>query len=212
MTPTEVPKHETVMHTRDAQIARVYAQALLNAATRQQKAETILAQLHLLVHDLFAAQPLLEKFLSSRAIKRHQKEQLLRSALENDLDPTFFDFLLVLNRHDRLDLLRAIWLSFRDLQDERLRRIRVKVRSAAPLSEAQQQQLQKELHDDFGLEPMLESRIDESLLGGMVVQVGDYLYDGSVRSSLDRARKQLLTRSNYVIQSWRDRFSPHEGN
>src|SRR5262249_36486152 len=109
MTPTEVPKHETVLHTRDAQIARVYAEALLNVATRQQKAEVIMAQLHLLVHDLFPAQPLFEKFLSSRAIQRHQKEQLIRSTLEKNIDPRFLDFVLVLNRHDRLALLRAIW-------------------------------------------------------------------------------------------------------
>jgi F-type H+-transporting ATPase subunit delta len=208
MTPTEIPKHETVLHTRDAQIAKVYAESLLRAAVRQNKVELMLEQLHTLVHDLFAAQPLLEKFLSSRAIRHDRKEHLIRSALGEGADPMFLDFLLVLNRHDRLDLLRAIWLNFRDLQDQRAHRIRVKVRSAVPLSEAQQQQLRKELHDDFGLEPVLELRTDYQLLGGMVVQVGDWLYDGSVRSKLDRIRKQLLMRSNYVIQSWRDRFSP----
>ncbi|HEV3142934.1 MAG TPA: ATP synthase F1 subunit delta [Gemmataceae bacterium] len=208
MTPTEIPKHETVLHTRDAQIAKVYAASLLRAAVRQNKAELMLEQLHTLVHDLFAAQPLLEKFLSSRAIRHDRKEHLIRSALGEGADPMFLDFLLVLNRHDRLDLLRAIWLNFRNLQDERAHRIRVKVRSAVPLTETQQQQLKKELQDDFGLEPVLEMQTDERLLGGMIVQVGDWLYDGSVQSKLDRARKQLLSRSNYVIQSWRDRFSP----
>jgi F-type H+-transporting ATPase subunit delta len=210
MTPAEaeIPKHETVLHTRDAQVAKVYAEALLRSAVPQNKAEAMLEQLHTLVYDLFPAQPLLEKFLSSRAIRHDRKEQLIRSTMGNALDPMFLDFLMVLNRHDRLDLLRAIWLSFRNLQDERTHRIRVNVRSAVALSEAQRQQLKQELHDDFGLEPMLESQIDEGLLGGMVVQVGDWIYDGSVRTALERARNQLLTRSNYVIQSWRNRFSP----
>jgi len=210
MTPAEAEnaKHETVLHTRDAQVAKVYAESLLRAAARQNKAEVMLEQLHTLVHDLFPAQPLLEKFLSSRAIRHDRKEHLIRSTLGNALDPMFLDFLMVLNRHDRLNLLRAIWLSFRDLQDQRTHRIRVQVRSAVTLSEAQQQQLKQELHDDFGLEPILVLRIDDRLLGGMIVQVGDWIYDGSVRNALERARNQLLTRSNYVIQSWRDRFSP----
>ena len=208
MTPTENTQHETVLHTRDAQIAKVYAEALLRAAVRQNKAELMLEQLHTLVYDLFSAQPLLDKFLSSQAIRHDRKEHVIRSALGEGADPMFLDFLLVLNQHDRLDMLRAICLNLRNLQDERAHRIRVTVRTTVPLTEAEEQRLKKELHDSFGLEPMLEMRTDDRLLGGMIVQVGDWLYDGSVRSKLDRARKQLLARSNYVVQSWRDRFSP----
>jgi F-type H+-transporting ATPase subunit delta len=205
--PTETQIPENVLHTRDAQVARVYAESLLKAAERQNKAEIMLEQLRALVYDIFRGHPLFETFLSSRAIKRDHKDRVIRIALTELVDPTFLDFLLVLNRHERLDLLKAIWLSYRDLQDQRMHRIRVKVQSAVPLSEEQQQVLRKELHDDFGLEPILEMSLDDSLLGGMIVQVGDWLYDGSVRSALERQRKQLLTRCNHVIQSWRNRFS-----
>jgi F-type H+-transporting ATPase subunit delta len=62
------------------------------------------------------------------------------------------------------------------------------------------------MRDVFQLEPVIETNIDEGLLGGMVVQVGDWLFDGSVRTRLEQLRKQLMVRRNYEIQGRRDRF------
>ncbi len=198
---------EKSVPTGGAQVARVYAEALLNVAIKQHKADEMLEELDSLVHDVFTAQPLLERFLASRAIKRHEKEETIRAAFEKKADPTFVNFLLVLNRHDRLDLPRAIWRSYRDLNDLRAKRLRVKVRSAVPLPEDKRATLKSELHDYFGLEPILEERVMPELLGGMIVQIGDRVLDGSVQTKLERMRNQLLVSSTYEIQSGRDRFS-----
>jgi F-type H+-transporting ATPase subunit delta len=88
--------------------------------------------------------------------------------------------------------------------------MRVKVRAAAPLSSDQETKLKAELRDTFRLEPILDVGIDPTLLGGMVVQVGDWRYDGTVIARLDQLRNQLLVKSNDQIQSRRDRFS-HSG-
>src|SRR6266851_4210850 len=177
-------------------VARVYAEALLNAANKRGKGDAILDELDALVHDLFRAQPMLEGFLSSGAIRRDQKDGVIRRAFEAHADPLFLDFLLVLNHHERLDLLRGVWSCYRELHDERARRIRVKVRTAAALTREQEERLKTELHDTFRLEPILDVQIDPGLLGGMLVQVGDWRYDGSVRNRLDRLCKQLLVMSN----------------
>ena len=192
--------------TGTAQVARVYAEALLNVAVKQHKADAMLEQLDSLVHDVFRSQPLLESYLSSRAIQRAEKERTLRAAFEQRADATFLDFLQVLNRHDRLDLLRAVWRAYRDLNDIRARHLRVKVRSAVPLADDQRNTLRAELHDYFGLEPLLDEKVDPDLLGGMIVQIGDRVLDGSVRTKLEQLRKQLLVSSNYEIQSGRNRF------
>jgi len=202
----EPAKRETVLDSREGQLARVYAAALLNVAEKTGKGDAVLEQLEAIVHELFPKQPLLEPFLSSTAIKRETKERVLRKTLENKVEPTFFDFLMVLNAHDRLSFLRSIWAAYRELRDKRARRLRVKVRAAAPLSAEQQERLVKQLRESFQLDPVLEQKIDENLLGGMVVQVGDYLFDGSVRTRLQQLRNQLMVRSNYEIQGRRDRF------
>ena len=117
------------------------------------------------------------------------------------------NFLLVLNDHDRLDALRSIAASIHTLNEKRTGKVRVHVRSALPLASDQQDALRQELRTAFGREPLLETSVDPDLLGGLTVQVGDVLYDASIRTRLEQMRTQLIERSSHAIQSQRDRFS-----
>jgi F-type H+-transporting ATPase subunit delta len=55
--------------------------------------------------------------------------------------------------------------------------------------------------------PVLKLEVDPSLIGGLVVQVGDDVYDASVRSRLEQLRNRLLEGKTHEIQSRRDHFS-----
>lgn len=200
-------KHESVFDVDSQQVGHVYAQALLIAASRQSKAEAALDQLDSLVNDVFAASPDFERFLASGAIRRHSKREVVESTFGGKADPLFMNFLLVLNDNDRLNAIRPILANYRELYERQQHRIRVRVRSAATLTSEQEERLKQELHKEFKLDPILDVRLDPSLIGGMVVQVGDLVFDGSVRTRLDRLRKQLMVRSSYEIQSQRNRFS-----
>ena len=59
---------------------------------------------------------------------------------------------------------------------------------------------------------MLATKIDPDLLGGLVVRVGDWLYDASVRTQLETIRNQIIARSSHEIQSGRNRFSSPNGD
>jgi F-type H+-transporting ATPase subunit delta len=209
MTDTDSTNHQ-FPHTADVgsqRVAKVYAEALLNAAEKEGQGDAVIEELETLVRDVFGADPKIEAFFASAAIGRKAKADVIRNVFQGKTSQLFFNFLLVLNDHERLDLLRPILAAARELRDQRARRIRVLVRSAAPLPEDQCQRLARELHDAFQLEPVLETRVEPELLGGVVVKVGDWLYDGSVRNRLELLRKQLIERSSYEIQSRRDRFS-----
>src|SRR5688572_15536999 len=130
---------------RDEQVARVYAEALFNAAQKQGKADAVFEELSKLVDEVFAADPLLEKFLASGAIRRDVKKASIDRAFGGQADAILVDFLQVLNNHDRLGLLRAVAGAFRNLNDERARRFRVKVKVAAPLTAQQEEKLKAEL-------------------------------------------------------------------
>ena len=99
-----------------------------------------------------------------------------------------------------------------ELRNERMGRMRVEVQSATPLPEDQRERLRRELKETFQREPLLSVRTDPELLGGLVVRVGDWLYDASVRVQLDSIRNQIIERSSHEIQSGRDRFSSADGN
>jgi F-type H+-transporting ATPase subunit delta len=193
-------------------VARVYAESLIKAAEKQGAAEEILEELESLVQDVFRQEPLFETFLASYAIDRKVKAATMQSAFKDRSNPLFFNFLMILNQHDRLDLLRPILRAYRELNDERARRMRVQVRSASPLPEDQRERLAQELRATFRREPILEEQVEPDLLGGLTVRIGDWLYDASVRTRLQDIRNSLITRSSHEIQSGRDRFSTPVGD
>ncbi|HLJ93616.1 MAG TPA: ATP synthase F1 subunit delta [Gemmataceae bacterium] len=206
------PLHPTVLDVGTQRVAKVYAEAILRAAQASNQGDEILEEFESLVKDVLPADPRWEAFLSSGVIGQHAKAQALRSVFSSRASPLFVQALLVLNDHGRLNLLRPIVAACRELRDQQAGRMRVQVRSAIPLPDDQHAQLLQQLRQTFHKEPLLEVQVDHDLLGGMVVQVGDWLYDHSVRTQLESLRDQIIARSSYEIQSGRDRFCTTDGN
>ncbi len=205
-------RHHTVLDVGSERVARIYAEALLRAAEAKGQTDEVLEDLEALVQDVFQAASQLEAFFSSGAIDRERKAAVIRAAFGSRTSELFVDFLLVLNDHQRLDVLRPIAAAYRELRDQRFGLLRVLVRSALPLPNDQQEQLKQQLRETFNKEPVLESQTDPELLGGLVVRVGDWLYDHSVKNELESIRNQIIARSSYEIQSRRDRFSSANGD
>ena len=70
--------------------------------------------------------------------------------------------------------------------------MRVQVTSATPLDSAVEGRLQQALAKQTGKTVILEKSVDPTLVGGIVSQIGDVVYDGSVRTQLDNLKQQLL--------------------
>jgi F-type H+-transporting ATPase subunit delta len=75
-----------------------------------------------------------------------------------------------------------------------------------PLADDQVEKLRQQLHRAFQREPVLQLRVDPDLLGGVVVRVRDWVYDGSLRTSLLNMHDQLIESSKHELQNRRDRF------
>jgi F-type H+-transporting ATPase subunit delta len=192
-------------------IGRAYAEALLNAASKHGQGEAIGQALDSLVEDVFRADPKVEAFLASPAVPHQAKAAAIEQAFAGGGE-LFTNFLKVLNDHGRLELLRHIRAAYHELLDQRAHRVRVLVRTARPLADDQRQRLVQDLHDTFHLEPVLEEGLEPDLLAGMTVRVGDWLYDGSLRTQLQAIRNQIITGSSYEIQRGRNRFRIDAGD
>jgi F-type H+-transporting ATPase subunit delta len=188
-------------------IARVYAEALLDEAMKRGEAAEILAELEALRRDVAGADPLLANFFLGGLIGRDQRDKTLRTAFEGRASELLLNFLYAVNDHDRLDLLGPIVTSYRKLLDERTGRIRVVVRSAFPLDDEQRRRIADGIRSRVGREPELDESVDPDLIGGLVLQVGDFLYDASLRTRLGVLLNQVIERSSHEIQAGRDRFS-----
>lgn len=199
-------RHTTVLDDTARHVAGVYAQALLNAAQKRGQADAVLEELRGIVNDVFGRDPFFELFLASAAVARDRKDELLRKTFQGRASDTLLDALLVLNQHGRLDLVRGVAQVYGELYDRRHNRTRVDVRSAVPLTDGQLERLRQELRDVLRREPILQTRVDPELIGGLVVQVADWVYDASVRGHLRDIRNHLIERSSHAIQGGRDRF------
>lgn len=188
-------------------IPRSYAEALMNVAEARGEVVQVGIDYHQFVYEVFPQLPGLEAYLDSPAVNKSRKDEVIVQLLEGRATPLFIDFLRLLNRKDRLGMLRFIGIAYRTLYELRRNRIRILVEAASPLSDDQQRSLSESLQALLGKQPILVTRIRPELIGGLVVHAGDKVFDTSLRTKLLTLRNQLLSRGTYEIQSRRDRFS-----
>ena len=93
----------------------------------------------------------------------------------------------------RIASLPDIARAHRGLVDEHAGRIRATVTSARPLDPVLETRLKTALEKQSGKTVILEKREDPSIVGGLITQLGDIIYDGSVRTQLLEMREQLLS-------------------
>jgi F-type H+-transporting ATPase subunit delta len=98
--------------------------------------------------------------------------------------------LLVASR--RVDRMDEIVEHFEVLADEAAGRVRARVTTAIPLSEADREQLVRDLSAQLGKDVRMVAEVDPTILGGLLLQVGDRLTDASVAGRLDQLRRKVL--------------------
>src|SRR5712692_6561392 len=91
------PLHPTVLDVGTQRVAKVYAEAILRAAEARDQGDELYEELDSLVNDVLPAAPRLEAFLNSRAIGKHAKTEVIRSAFAGRASDVFVNSLLVLN-------------------------------------------------------------------------------------------------------------------
>jgi F-type H+-transporting ATPase subunit delta len=97
----------------------------------------------------------------------------------------------VLARNKRLQLLPEISKQYEMLRAQAEKSLEVEVISAFALEESERQRLVETLKKRFEREIQLTSRVDEQLMGGMVIRAGDTVIDGSVRGKLEKLAETL---------------------
>ncbi|MBV8075794.1 MAG: ATP synthase F1 subunit delta [Planctomycetaceae bacterium] len=197
----------TVFDDEAPEVTRSYAEALLGAAEKEGQVEAVLDELDELVRDVLRAHPRFAALLASPALAATGKDRIVVETLEGRALPVVVRFLRVLNRHGRLGSLTAIVRAARATWDRRQNRRPVTVRSAVPLDEGQRAALHDRLGRLLGATPVMNVVVAPELIGGLVIQVGDHVYDASVRNRLAQLRERLIASRLQEIRSHRDQFS-----
>jgi F-type H+-transporting ATPase subunit delta len=187
-------------------VAKVYAKSLLDAVPAD-KQVAVLEEFGSLVQDVLPANPEFARLLSSAVVGKDDKLKLINNVLEGRANPLFVNFLRVLARHERLDLLAPIHRQAVLQHELRAGKQRVQVTVAREVSPETRRAIEESLAKVLPFTPIVELTVDPELLGGMKIRVEDTVYDGSLRTRLKQLRQQVQQRSTHEIQSGRDRFS-----
>jgi F-type H+-transporting ATPase subunit delta len=196
---------------REQSVAKVYATAYLDAAGPQ-AAESAAEELASFVDDVLGSEPQFDQLLRGTSLGRDDKLRLIDRVVSSRASELFANFLRVLAKHDRLSLLPGIRRLVEVEAEKRSGRRRVGVASAAELTAAALDSIRGSLRAALECEPILEIKVDPALIGGLVIRVGDTVYDGSLKTQVKQLRARLRERCLNEIQRGRDRFSHPEGN
>jgi F-type H+-transporting ATPase subunit delta len=175
---------------RDIRIAKPYAQALYDAAAEQDALDRIVGDASQVV-DLVQESEDFEQFLTNPILSPQFKSEMFQQLLSEAVHPLTLNFLLLLASKQRERFLVAILQAFLKLVDLKAGRVVAQVTSAVPLSDAQQNSLVKQLSDYSGAEVRLDLSEDTAIKGGIIVRLGDTVFDGSVATQLQRLRSLL---------------------
>jgi F-type H+-transporting ATPase subunit delta len=129
-------------------------------------------------------------FLTSPVVAAEKKRAVLAELLPNVL-PEVERFLAILARRDRLELVPEIALVYQRLLNEYRGIAVAQVTTAVPINDQQKAVIASRLGQRLGKRVIVETRVDASILGGVVAQIGDNVIDGSVRGRLERLRRAL---------------------
>jgi len=169
--------------------ARVYAGALFDVAKEKGKLDAVGADLGQFA-DAVSGSRDMQVFLFSPHFSSAEKTEGLRRGVEG-ADPELVNFLELLIEKHRMPEVFRIRREFEQLWKRERRRIDVTVTSATELDPAVVEKIGGEIERQTGQTVELASRVDEEILGGIVLQVGNMVLDASIRSRLEKLRKSV---------------------
>ncbi len=183
-------------------VARVYSRAMLDLAEAQGEAEELLAELAELAATL-ERNPELAAFMASPLVDADERAASLKKLFRDRASDLLVDSLQVLNRKGRLALVGAVAETYRDEFQKRRGRIDVHVHTAVPLTAELRDRLRDAAAGFTGKDPELIEEVDESMIGGMVLRIGDQKLDGSVAYEIRKLRVAFHERAVHELHSVR---------
>lgn len=192
-------------------LAGIYAKALLGAAETFKVSLKDVGEEYDSFIELFDAYPKFETILSSLMVPVEEKTRII-DEISDGVSGVFVNFLKTLARRGRMEILREIRTACRLLEDEIRGRVLVRITTAAPINETTKNNLAVSLRNLLGGEPEFLVAVDPEMIGGIIVRVGDVIYDASIATQLTKVRQDIIDRSVHEIQNRRDCFRNPERN
>ena len=191
------------MFVKDRKVANIYAGALLEIGQENNTLERIEEELNFL-SGLFSEDKRLMQFLNTPGITIASKKDFVDKVLKDRLSDVSMNFLKLLIDNGRQSIIQSVHELLIGLIDQVYNRQRVVVVTSGKLEKGTLGELRDLLREKYEKEIILQEEIDESILGGIILKIGDLIVDGSLANDLRNIEKSLLRRKVRSESSYED--------
>ncbi len=173
-------------------LAERYAEALFELCVERDQLEQVGEQIKQFAQLMEACEELNYVF-TNPVFPLEQRQAVVKTVAEKgNYLPNTLNFLLLLLEKKRAGLLPQIQESYQNSLDRRLNRRHVQVITAQDVSSDLLDKIGSKLQEQTNHDSIIEKKVDSSLLGGVVVKIGDRMLDGSIRSQLNQMKEHML--------------------
>lgn len=172
-------------------IASRYAKALIDLASEQQAVELIKNDMELLLQTANNSLPL-RNMLKSPVVNMDDKKAVLQKVFNSKFHQTTMAFLGIVVRKKRSNHLLQIANSYLEQYNLVNGITTATVKTAHPIDAATASEISSFIQKQSGKKVTIESTVDPELIGGVIIQMGDNLYDASIAGKLNKVKQQLL--------------------
>ena len=171
-------------------VANRYAEALFQIGEEEKLTDKLYQELSEVVglietnNDLFS-------ILKSPVISKKEKISLIDSIFTNKIDINIKNFLKILIEQNRISFIPDMAASYKELLNEKNNILEGFAISAIPMNKKEIKELEEKLSQKYNKNVTLENKVDKSILGGVLVCVGNEEIDGTVKNRLDKMKEQL---------------------
>ncbi len=169
---------------------KVYSEAVFELAKEQGNADEVKEELDALA-EIFDSAPELGKFLTVPTVTIGEKLSVIERTFKGKISDTSYNLLCVAAENGRAALIPGIAADYRERWYEMKNIAEVKVTTSIPLSDTLRIKLKAKLEAVMKKTVILTENVDPSIMGGIILNYGNTMTDGSVRSKLDALQKQI---------------------
>ncbi len=167
-----------------------YARALFEMAQAEGVVSRVEKELFRL-RELLKKNPDLLEFLKDPNIKHEGKRQALNDLFQGRVHPLVLNALITLSDQDRAGRVLHVIEEFSACAADATQKVSGEVTTAIPVDDVTLNRLAAELSRVTGKNVQLFQKVDPSILGGAIIQVGEEIIDGSLRHKLDQIKERL---------------------
>ena len=171
--------------------AKRYARAFLGIAQEKNRVEAVANDFEGIVSAIEKSDDL-QNFLGAPLISSEKRIAALKAMFESRIDKLSLEFLLFLERKNRLDITQDTLIEFAGLNDELKNIQRVSITSAFEMDKAQVESITKRLQEKLNKNIVAEVKIEPELIGGFKVKDGDQVSDLSIKTQLSRLKQSIV--------------------